>query len=895
MKRVLSLVLALSMVMSMFTFSFAGTSLKDVAGTEYESAVEALVELGVVNGYDDGTFLPENVVSRAEMAKLLVVAAGLAPAAELAEGTTRFSDVAADHWATGYINVAAEYGYIMGDPDGSFRPDDTVSYAEAITMALRVLGYKTVVEAKGTWPTNYIAKAEELDLLEDITYGTYATGAKRGNVALLIWNMLREDMWDVYSESEGDGLTYGKSEPMLNKKFKDYRYYTTTFDSYTIGAEAEITVNVGGVSGDSYEYTKPDFYTYVPGSEVEVLVNIKDDVLLSMVETDEYKYLAGGRTTIEEEYDEAAKNAIWNTQYSYAFTRIDGKAIVDATRLVVDSEYVYEIDTTSTKRLKYNGSNSLNYEAFEDQVVLKDGEFASVKDLEVGDVWSKVTVNGTTEDAKTFYMISGAEGEGKLTKLVEESFESNDNHKYYVATIDGEEVLVDVDAVYFVEEDDEDPANNALVADTAKHSDMKNEVVTYVTDFLGQIVVVTFDGKLNGGDEATAADESEFFALTGAVERDGSAYTITVANEDGEQELTFAKGKGNAAWINGTDYAGYFVIMTLNDDDEIEALSGDYSGEHTLVLRADKSGEAASFNTILYYNEDGDFYSVSGDAHVEFDEENNKLSGDAVTARVNDDTVVVVLVYDDMGTDKPDDDEYRVEFKDIAELDGMKNDPAVIITDNGASNFARAKYVVIFDEVSSREDDLVGIVNKVVVNKLGDTVATIVEDRDDEAKDGVEYILANGQSIGSDIQFVMYSIEENKDGEWELTMTERLANHELRSGETNHAYIPESTGDENSNVSDDGREAVITGWSSAKIDLDDEATKDMLEDARGIIVNVVLDADEDPTETQYYVDNYTEVSFADVKLKELDRFKFIMDGSDVSAVLIIRGMDARAQ
>ena len=894
MKRVLSLVLALSMVMSMFTFSFAGTGLKDVAGTEYESAVEALVELGVVNGYDDGTFLPENVVSRAEMAKLLVVAAGLAPAAELAEGTTKFSDVAADHWATGYINVAAEYGYIMGDPDGSFRPDDTVSYAEAITMALRVLGYKTVVEAKGTWPTNYIAKAEELSLLEDITYGTYATGAKRGNVALLIWNMLREQMWDVYSESEGDGLTYGKSETMLNKKFKDYRYYVTTFDSYTIGAEAEITVNVGGVSGDSYEYAKPDFYTYVPGSEVEVLVNIKDDVLLSMVETDEYKYLAGGRTTIEEEYDEASKNAIWNTVYSYAFTRIDGKAIVDATRLVVDSEYVYEIDTTSTKRLKYNGTKSLNYEAFEDLVVLKDGEFASVKDLEVGDVWSKVTVNGTTEDAKTFYMISGAEGEGKLTKLVEESFESNDNHKYYVATVDGKEVNVDADAVYFVDVEDEDPANNALVADTAKHADMKNEVIDYVTDFLGQIVAVTFDGKLNKGDEAEAADESAFFALMGAVERDGSAYTITVANEDGEQELTFAKNKGNAAWINGTDYAGYFVIMTLNDDDEIEALSGDYSGENTLVLRADMSGDAANQNKVLYYNEDGDFYSVSGDAHVTFDEENNKLSGDAITARVNDDTVVVVLVYDDMGTDKVEDDEYRVEFKGIEELDGMKNDPAVVITDNGASNFARAKYVVIFDEVSSREDDLVGIVKDVVTNKLGDTVATIVEDRDDEAKDGVEYILANGQSIGSDIQFAIYSIEENKDGEWELTMTERLANHELVSGEGNHAYIPESTGDENSNVSDDGREAVITGWiGGSKIDLDEEATKDILEDARGIIVNVVLDADEDPTETQYYVDNYTEVSFADVKLKELDRFKFIMDGSDVAMVLIIRGMDAR--
>ena len=68
MKRVLSLVLAISMVMSMFSFAFAGTALKDVVDTDYESAVEALVELGIVNGYEDGTYRPEQKVSRAEMA-----------------------------------------------------------------------------------------------------------------------------------------------------------------------------------------------------------------------------------------------------------------------------------------------------------------------------------------------------------------------------------------------------------------------------------------------------------------------------------------------------------------------------------------------------------------------------------------------------------------------------------------------------------------------------------------------------------------------------------------------------------------------------------------------------------------------------------------------------------
>ena len=275
---------------------------------------------------------------------------------------------------------------------------------------------------------------------------------------------------------------------------------------------------------------------------------------------------------------------------------------------------------------------------------------------------------------------------------------------------------------------------------------MKNEKVTFVTDFLGRVTAVMFDGKLNGGDEAAAADESKFFALTSGVERDGSTYTITVENEDGEQELTFAKGKGNAAWKNEDDLAGYFVIMTLNDDDEIETLSGDYSGEHVLVLRADMSGDADSKDTILYYNEDADYYTVSGEASLTFDE--NKLldANKNTVARVNDDTVVVVLIYDDKGTEKTTDDEYRVEFAGIEAIEKMKNDPAVIITDNGASNFARAKYVVIFDEVSSREDDLVGIVKDVTENKLGDTVITIVEDRDDEAKDGTEYILKGGKA-----------------------------------------------------------------------------------------------------------------------------------------------------
>ena len=80
----------------------------------------------------------------------------------------------------------------------------------------------------GTWPTNYISKAQEMKLLEDVNYSTYLDGATRGNVALLIWNVLRAPMWDITGESEKNGLTLSdiNKETLIDKHFSDYTYAT---------------------------------------------------------------------------------------------------------------------------------------------------------------------------------------------------------------------------------------------------------------------------------------------------------------------------------------------------------------------------------------------------------------------------------------------------------------------------------------------------------------------------------------------------------------------------------------------------------------------------------------------------------------------------------------------
>ena len=94
--------------------------------------VQVLMGLGVVAGYADGTFKPAQAVTRAEMAKLIVVALGLE---DYAVGTSKFTDMAGATWAQGYVNYAAGLGVILGYPDGTFHPNAQIKRGEFAKLA----------------------------------------------------------------------------------------------------------------------------------------------------------------------------------------------------------------------------------------------------------------------------------------------------------------------------------------------------------------------------------------------------------------------------------------------------------------------------------------------------------------------------------------------------------------------------------------------------------------------------------------------------------------------------------------------------------------------------------------------------------------------------------------
>lgn len=202
----------------------------DVKGTEYEKAVTRLVAFGVIGGYPDGSYKPEEVINRAQFAKIVVVALGLndaVPAA--AHKATGFSDVQPGYWAAGYINVASGQGLLKGYPDGTFKPANQVSYAEALTILVRALGYQDEF-LQGRWPGNYVSKAAEVGITKGVKLPTdAANGAKRGPVALLVNNAFDAKVVkvDTYKPNTGEVEYYETDIPLLKEKLEISKYEDT--------------------------------------------------------------------------------------------------------------------------------------------------------------------------------------------------------------------------------------------------------------------------------------------------------------------------------------------------------------------------------------------------------------------------------------------------------------------------------------------------------------------------------------------------------------------------------------------------------------------------------------------------------------------------------------------
>lgn len=868
MRKILSLVLALSMVLGMFSFAFAA-NLSDIEGEYYEAAVEALVELGVVNGYGDNTFKPNNEVTRAEMAKMLVIALGQKQAAEIAKGSTQFSDVAADHWAAGFINVAAQYKVIVGYPDGTFAPEAKVTYAEAVTMALRALGYKNVVESAGTWPTNYITKASELQLLDGMKYNGADDGAKRGNVAILLWNMLKTEMWGIKEENQINGMTYGKLDYMLNTKFPDYKYGKMTIESLEINNDGEVEIDLDPVEDEDvdpvrdFTYDGNNFYEFVTDTEVEVLVNTDSKKVLTMVPTADNKLVDGAKNDIDADYEELRDNV-----YDYAYARVEKKAIKAANVISTSSLYVDELETkTDYVRVTSLTSEKLKFDDFDSRIILKDGERVTLKDLKEGDVLTEVTVYDLDGDVMyTFYVIGSEKAEGELTKFHSVKYDKS-TKEFYEIIVSKEKYVVDAKATY-VEDPDAKSLKVVEFKKTTAKEEMENEEVELILDGLyGKVVRVFFDGKIDAGNESETS--VKFFAIVeNGIDRDGKTYTITVENEDGEETYEFVKNsdaeqEAKAAYANGFDGVGDYVAIWLNDEDKVENLEfvADYNRNPSDELLA---------NGIKYGDEPSEVYGFRKIENASYDK-NNKVvisKDESESIKVNSSTIVVKLVKDDKGTAKTSDDEYRVEFdKGLDAIAKIKSEPVVYAIYDEDASFERAKYILMGSDASDKSDNRVGIVDDSESGAVyvGGATITVGDDED--------MLIANGTRPLTGYQVLVYTVTTNSKSQEILNYVAGLNDEELDTDYDKHLYVAEVSGDE---------DRAFIGADDKEYDLNEY--EDKYEDYMVVVVRV---SESDDDETQFEATDVKVIDWEDIELSDYDRISI---DEKAEVIFIIRGM-----
>jgi CubicO group peptidase (beta-lactamase class C family) len=113
----------------------AGFRFKDVPVTSWAfTAVADLSARGLITGYEDGKFHPDNAVTRAEYAKLVCSALGIEPDTAISDP---FKDVASDYWAAGYVTAAVRRGWLTGYPGGQFKPEEPVNMAQALAIVAR--------------------------------------------------------------------------------------------------------------------------------------------------------------------------------------------------------------------------------------------------------------------------------------------------------------------------------------------------------------------------------------------------------------------------------------------------------------------------------------------------------------------------------------------------------------------------------------------------------------------------------------------------------------------------------------------------------------------------------------------------------------------------------------
>ena len=666
-KKVLSLVLCVAMLLSVMVMGTGAASFtdQDEFSDNYAEAAEVLTGMGIIQGYDDGSFLPQRNINRAQVATMIYRAAtGDVTDSKISQfvGEDLFDDVNADDWFAGYVNYCGNAEYIKGFTPDTFGPYKQVTGYQVLAMILRAVGYDENDEYTGDqWTLRVAATAREQGLLDNLNPDTnLAEPATRELVAQLIFEAIQIDTVR-YSLAAGE-----------------YRPSTTPASS--LGEQVfDLDVN-----NSADEWGRPEvLWTYNTGDEETVIeidpvatyttavaeCDVADDVGLTKDTVfDTYTNGQTGKETIEVK---AIKDNNIGAQGQlvevYVYTDVDGndkKCIVAIDTFLAQVTGVTEVKYDANNHVAKDASLTLTvYDGNDTEVTLTDDTnyTYAVGDMLLVNAYTKgdAVISG---DGQHVEIVSAAESfVGAQTKI-------HSNANYH--TVNGTDYP---DAVKFIRDDAgttedynfnwwQDQYGNLIgvTGITSNYAVLKDMIWIQGTPGYAQATLVYMDGT-----EATVTVDSidEFGASDWESLKNGTDTTPSLS--DGRTDFGLVSTDSS---LNGI-YDGYAMYRVDTNSDGSVNLEGtevyppdaaslhiEYADDVTLNINASAIVDVDSLDVITHVSNSTQFLLKNGDTYTAY-------TGTANLPDFNWETVEVF--YDDEDGDNVADYVYIKSYSDV--------------------------------------------------------------------------------------------------------------------------------------------------------------------------------------------------------------------------------------
>lgn len=563
----------ISLVIAFFIFLVSLSSLSVSAATELSNReLLDLKAFGILEGDENGELNLDKTITRAEFSKVVVKMTQNEDAAGAMSSGMYFSDMTPEHWAYGYVMVLASLGLINGMPDGSFCPEQEITYHEAVKILVNALGYYSIAEENGGYPVGYAITGGQIG----ITRGVLAEGETallRADAMRLVYNCLDATRMEYVSTDANGNVSIKQSSQTLrdllmgNKRngLAEIRaVISANYDSWLYApvpdiekwqVEADKTLFNQGTSGaENYLGQEVDMYIRSNSTSgqyvIEQIMPTKNNTILHLdrmdvqsLERKQIQYTDGNDKIQTRAISESAVYLYNGRAIDFKDLKFDdidngtvelisndGDSVFDV--VMVRSYESFEVDAVDvenkqivlTADKKFNGQRkiSLDDEANDLNTKLLDRDAAvmGLEEVNKGDI---VSVFASADGQLIRIMVSSLTAEGMVTELRDK----NDNPQ----------IMIDEES-YFVEKDVD--LNNLVGSEITAKINFEGKVVSYQRGTVGKkyaaIIGVAAESDFGGEVSAkvvlpgTLSEEKEELEDTGESQPEDSVPVLSAKN-----------------------------------------------------------------------------------------------------------------------------------------------------------------------------------------------------------------------------------------------------------------------------------------------------------------------------------------------------------------------------